>query len=279
MNNLKTGIGLTLAWAALVLGFALWKSGVLHRPQPSPEIARIGYFRLSAADWADRMDSALPGRAREKTGLAGKNDLLWQIIREELLLQEAQRAGLDKDPEFVRGVEKYWRQALIGQVLRRFDREVEPRIQVDDREIEQYYRQMRQQLRFRVWTFENRTMAERFRSMLASGPADGPVRGLLADAGVRTENYEDVDPGVRGALADLEPGTSSLVDSDADAVLLVRLEARLPRELPPLGDLWGTIKDLIHEEKYQAQLHFWVDALRRGARIHIFRDRLAALPG
>ncbi len=44
--------------------------------------------------------------------------ILDEMINRELLLEEAQRINIDKDPEFMRQIENFWRLSLIKQLLK-----------------------------------------------------------------------------------------------------------------------------------------------------------------
>jgi len=62
------------------------------------------------------------------------------LLEKEILLQEAQQQGLDREKDFMRSIESYWEQALLKLLLQRKSREISGMIHVYDNEIEEYYR-------------------------------------------------------------------------------------------------------------------------------------------
>jgi hypothetical protein len=55
-----------------------------------------------------------PPEYREKIT---KEQILDGIIQKKILLLEAQRRGLDKDPQFMKMVERFWEQSLLRSLL------------------------------------------------------------------------------------------------------------------------------------------------------------------
>jgi hypothetical protein len=70
----------------------------------------------------------------------GKRGFLDRIIEKELLLQEAQRQGIDREKDFMKSIENYWEQALLKVLLERKSKEISGLTYVYDNEIEEYYR-------------------------------------------------------------------------------------------------------------------------------------------
>jgi hypothetical protein len=68
-----------------------------------------------------------------------KLSILDEMINRELLLEEAQRMNIDKDPEFMRQIENFWRLSLIKQVLKHKIVQIEKSITVSDEEIKAEY--------------------------------------------------------------------------------------------------------------------------------------------
>lgn len=74
----------------------------------------------------------------------GKEEPEWlsRLIERELLVQEAQRMGLDREPEFMKTIEQFWKEALIKLLLDRKIQEISDRIHVYDPEIETRYQKL-----------------------------------------------------------------------------------------------------------------------------------------
>lgn len=70
----------------------------------------------------------------------GREEYLDRLLEKEILLQEAQRQGLDRERDFMKSIENYWEQALLRLLLERKSREISDQIRVYDNEIQEYYR-------------------------------------------------------------------------------------------------------------------------------------------
>lgn len=67
---------------------------------------------------------------------------LGRLIERELLVQEAQRLGLDRRPDFMRTIERFWKEALIKILLIQKGQEIGDRTRVYEPEIEAYYKKL-----------------------------------------------------------------------------------------------------------------------------------------
>lgn len=68
-----------------------------------------------------------------------------QLIDRELLVQEAQRLGLDREQEFMRTIEHFWKQALIKQLITQKGREINANLHIYEPQIEAYYKKLAQE--------------------------------------------------------------------------------------------------------------------------------------
>ena len=67
---------------------------------------------------------------------------LSRLIERELLVQEAQHLGLDREPNFMRTIERFWKEALIKLLLNRKAQEIGDQIRVYEPEIEEGYKEL-----------------------------------------------------------------------------------------------------------------------------------------
>ena len=78
----------------------------------------------------------------EPSTAQGEPEWVSRVIERELLVQEAQRLGLDRDPAFMHSIERFWKEVLIKLLLDRKGREISGGVQVYEPEIEAYYRKL-----------------------------------------------------------------------------------------------------------------------------------------
>lgn len=69
----------------------------------------------------------------------GRMEYLTQLLEKEVLLQEAQRLGLDREKDFMRSIENYWEQALLKLLLEKKSKEISGFTHVYENEVDEYY--------------------------------------------------------------------------------------------------------------------------------------------
>lgn len=116
MRNATLGITLlaTLALAACGGGGSTPRAGDTGAEGSSEVVARFGSKKITLADLNRQLENQPLTRAR-LTDPQRKKDFLNNVIRFELLAQEAERRGLDKDPEVLEAMRRVMVQKLTQQ--------------------------------------------------------------------------------------------------------------------------------------------------------------------
>jgi hypothetical protein len=78
----------------------------------------------------------------------GRKKYLRGLIEKEVLLQEAQRQGIDMEKDFMKSIENYWEQALLRILIERKSKEISRLTHVYDNEVEEYYKNSGENLPF-----------------------------------------------------------------------------------------------------------------------------------
>jgi peptidyl-prolyl cis-trans isomerase C len=108
-----------------------------------PYLAMVGSSKITQAD-LDREVKTLPEFAQKLfEGPEGKERFLNELIKKELLYQEAVKKGIDKDPEYQKKVEEFKKLTLIGQLL---EKELETKAKVTDQDVKAYYEKHKAEL-------------------------------------------------------------------------------------------------------------------------------------
>jgi len=111
--------------------------------QKGTYLAKVGDTKITQAD-LEREIKNLPEFAQKLfEGSGGKEKFLNELIKKELLYQEALKKGLDKDAEYRRKVEEYKKLTLIGLLL---EKEIETKAKVTDQDVKDYYEKHKQEL-------------------------------------------------------------------------------------------------------------------------------------
>ena len=79
-----------------------------------------------------------------ETDLSQNEEPGWlsQLIEREILVQEAQRLGLERQSEFMKSIERFWKEALIKLLLTQKSKEIAASMNVYEPEVEAYYRKL-----------------------------------------------------------------------------------------------------------------------------------------
>jgi len=99
-------------------------------------LAKVGNVKITQAD-IEREIKNLPDFAQKIfAGIGGKERFLNELVKKELLYQEALKKGLDKNTEYLKKVEDFKKITLIGQLL---EKEIESKAKVTDQDVKDYY--------------------------------------------------------------------------------------------------------------------------------------------
>jgi hypothetical protein len=104
--------------------------GCGKRYDPKKTVARINNYYMTIDDFKSELETAYMG----KKGILSDEQILDDIISNEILVQEAQRLGLDKEKTFMKTIERYWKHTLRKELLDRKDREISGKKGLSDNE-------------------------------------------------------------------------------------------------------------------------------------------------
>jgi len=97
---------------------------------PKEVLATINDYSLYTEDFLSEAKLYPPSHRESLT----KEQILDNLIQKKLLLLEAQRQGLDKDPAFMKMVERFWEQSLLRSLLEKKSKEILSSIQAPEEE-------------------------------------------------------------------------------------------------------------------------------------------------
>ena len=134
----KVGIYL---WALLLIaGF----SGCSGESNEKPEVlARINDYRLTLDEFQRQLATEMEMDKEFKVTRGARKDFLDDIIKKEILIQEAQKLKLDTREEFRRAIERYWESTLIRDLLDLKAKEIAERTVVTEEEIKARYKALK----------------------------------------------------------------------------------------------------------------------------------------
>jgi len=171
--------------AAAVLALA---AGCAQGPDETRVVARVNRYQATVDDFMQEAGMSLPG--------VSKDQVLDDIVTKELLLEQAQKMGLDKDARFMKEIENYWKQTLIKRLIRIKGEEFLAAAAISDEEARVAYDRLVRESEGRIGPYEK--VAGRIKGALRMEKAqemlDAWLAGLRKNADIKI--YDDVLKGI-----------------------------------------------------------------------------------
>jgi len=114
-----------------------------ERVEKKEVIARINDYKLTRQEFEDLLIEELTMETDFKVTREAKSAFLEQLIRKELLIQEAQKLGMDRKKKFIKTIERYWESTLIRDLMESKGDEFDKRTYVSEEEIDVRYQEMK----------------------------------------------------------------------------------------------------------------------------------------
>ena len=111
-------------------------------------LARIGSQTVEAPEFQAFLEQQSRRNPRLQITSAVKRDLLEKYLEKKLLLAEAKRRRLGEQPEIVKELAELQEQVLIKHLFSLKEKELAGHIKIDEKDIQNYYRDMSQRLQF-----------------------------------------------------------------------------------------------------------------------------------
>jgi len=114
----------------VVVSISLLYLSCMQRPSSEKVVAKVNDYYMTVDDVKDKIKHS-PYSSEMAKNL---EEFLDVAIREQVLIQEAQRLGLDREKTFMRTIERYWAQTLIKELLDKQSRKIFDNISPDKRD-------------------------------------------------------------------------------------------------------------------------------------------------
>lgn len=132
-------ITIFLLLAATVMSFVGCSQGEGNNQEI---VAHINDYSLHIDDFQYQLASAMKFDPEFELTSDNKEIFLDEVIRKELLIQEAKKLNLDQKKEFILAIERYWESTLIRDLMNLKGEEISEKTVVSEEEITQYYQRM-----------------------------------------------------------------------------------------------------------------------------------------
>lgn len=113
---------------------------------PAETVITINDHRIPYAEY----QQLLKDQGLERPSAEVEQAFIDNVIRQKLILQEAQRIGLDRDPEFLATVQRFWEQSLMRVMMDKKMQEIQNNPAGTPRDIDRWLDELRTNARVKV---------------------------------------------------------------------------------------------------------------------------------
>jgi len=114
-------------------------TGCSRVKQDSDIVINVNDYKITRAEFERDFKDSSFGRFDTAES---RREFLNNLIDRILILQDAEKRSLDKDPKFLAMVEKFWEQSLLRVALEKKSKEVAGSSYVSDKTVEEAYQKM-----------------------------------------------------------------------------------------------------------------------------------------
>ncbi len=214
----------------------------------------------------------------------GIQDILEQLIRETLLVQQAQKLGLENDPVILEQLEQIKRQLLVTELIKR---EIVDKVQVSDEEIEKEYTSNPslytepEQVKAKHIMTSTKEKADEVLQELQSGRPFEEVAKEKSESPDAQQGGEmgylkkgDLDPNLEKVLFDLAPGKFSDVVETSYGFHIFLVEEHLKPRLKEVEEVKDEISNRLLPRKQQEAFEKFIEDLKNQSEIVIVEENL-----
>lgn len=269
---------LTISFYVLLI---LVAAGCSRKEGPERVVAKINDYTMTADDFNYESKEVLrTGRLLGEVPVT-KEDVLDALITKEILLQEAQREGLDKEKDFMKTIELYWEQTLLKKLLIEKSKEIGKRAAVYENEISDCYEKMKDKIRAQVLVFGDERTARKLLNysgdVVEYMTAKQDAFQLLYTIPSKWYILGEDNTPLEASVFNVDPARNRELANINGKWALILVEERAPNEVAPLSSVKDAIAKRIKAKKERELMNEWIDGLRSKARIRINKNVLEEL--
>ncbi len=226
--------------ASAIAGYQLF----VHQPLQK-DAALIINDRVITTNEFDSLYAAKPVQ------IEGKAEFISALITKELMIQEAQKEGIDKDPAFRKAIQNYYEQSLIKLLMdRKFSKLP---VLVSEGDIDQYIALQTRMLHLTIASAEDEASA-------ASGRFSAQEKKIV--------RCRDLSEDIREKIITLKEGERTKPVKAGPSYMVIQLDKMEPlQEKTPPAPNRKTVRLILAEQKKQQAMDQWMAGLRQKAAV------------
>lgn len=246
-----------------------------------PALAKVNDYTITARDFKDELSGNTMMRmaSSDVSQAQMKEDILQNMINRQILLEEAQKMGLDRDPKFLKEIEGYWRQTLIKLMLAKKSDEIRLVVKAGEEEVLQEYKLRQKKLLVQIIALNSKAAALELSG--AGSDFDSKISGLSASiirhpdpewwmSGELAYPVEDIVFGLK-----VKETSKPFINNGQWMVARVIEEEKLP--IAPLDEIKPEITAAVLKKKQERELARWLAELESSAKIERYTDEIKSV--
>ncbi len=271
---------------SVVLLFSCAKKG---EQKSSAYVAKVGSVTITQDD-VNREMKGLPDQIQKMfAGPDGADRFVDELVKKELLYQEAKKKGYEKDPEYQKKVEEFKKLTLISLLL---EKEIEEKAKATDKDVKDYYESHKSemttgsQIRASHILVKSEDEAKKILEQVKKG---GDFAKIAKEKSIDTgsaKNGGDLGFFSKGQMVpEFEQAAFSLKEGEIAGPVKTRfgyhiIKVTARKEGKPLE--FDKIKDLLTQkvaaEKQKAAFDSYIEGLKKSYNVQKNKEAIAALP-
>jgi parvulin-like peptidyl-prolyl isomerase len=214
---------------------------------PSPNAALIINDRVITTDELNNCYASI------RPDIKDRDNFINSMITKELLIQESQRSGIDKEEAFRKSIQDYYEQSLIKLLM---DRKLAGfNVSVSDEELDRYVPYLNKKILLSIFSFED---------------LDKAKSGRYRRVEQKTSSFEDLSNEIKDQVVHLKKGEMSQPVKSGDVYITLRIDSVDSQPSPALSqEERERTRNGLLEAKKEKMINDWFADLRNKARIKI----------
>lgn len=253
-----------------------------------PFVAKVGSSNITQADF-DREFKSLPDYAQQMfEGEAGREKFLDEIIKKEILYQEALKKGIDKDPDFGKKLEEFRKLTLASLLL---EKEIMSKNKVSDQEAKDYYNKHKEeftpttQIKASHILVKTEDEAKKVLARLKKGEKFEEIAKEVSLDKASAKNGGDIGYFSRGQLVpEFEKAAASLKTGETSGPVktpygyhIIKVVDRKSGAVLDFDKVKDMITQRLSGEKQKAAFDAYISELRKNYKVEVNKEALAKM--
>lgn len=248
-------------------------------------VARAGDVVLTLSDFQEAYTRITPNYRPDISSIEGRRSFANDLLNREILLAEGRRMSGASDPVIAKAVEYKQTQKMLEVLYRQ---EIESKVDVVGKDVADVYEKRRVNVKGSHILLEDLETARKVYTDLKAGKIsfEDAARRYSMDNGTKDrggamdEIYWSMNlPDFQLALWNMEPGEISEPFDGTIGVHILRLDERIPKELPTLEEARPTLRSDVRKQMEAVRMKEYTALLEQKAGLTWNEDGLTALLG